>query len=130
MTNLLIILDTNFLMVPELYGVDIFSELDRIVDKKYELIVPEVVIGELKNIKKNGDLKEGKAAGVGLDLSTKAKKAKSEKSADEEILRLAQEKKNSAVATNDSQLQKRLKEKGIPIIFLRQKSHLESDRKI
>ncbi len=59
MKDFLIILDTNFLMIPELYGVDIFDELDRVVDRKYTLIVPEVVIGELENIKENygGDIK-------------------------------------------------------------------------
>lgn len=124
MENLRVILDANFLMIPEMHGVDIFSELDRVLDKKYELIVPEVVIGELEHLKKEGTSSEKKAAKVALGLSDKAKKVKSKKSADEEIIRLAK-KENCAVGTNDKKLKKRLQKEGIPVIYLRQKSHLD-----
>ncbi len=124
MEDLRVILDANFLMIPEMHGVDIFSELERILDKKYELIVPEVVIGELKHLSREGSPSEKKAAKVALDLSGRARKVKSKKSGDEEIIRLA-EKENCAVGTNDKNLKKRLKNKGIPVIYLRQKSHLD-----
>lgn len=130
MSKITIILDTNFLMIPELHGVDIFSELDRIIDADYDLIIPEVVIGELENIEKNGELSERKAARVGLELSSRAERIESEEPADKEILRLAQDRENSAVATNDSRLQKLLRDRGVPIIFLRQKSHLETDIRV
>ncbi len=124
MKDLLIILDSNLLMIPEMHGVDIFSELDRVIDKKYKLIVPEVVTGELKHLKKKGSSSEKKAAKVALTLADKANKVKSKKSADEEIIRLAK-KETSAVGTNDRDLKKRLKKEGIPVIYLRQKSHLD-----
>lgn len=124
MKDLQVILDTNFLMIPERHGVDIFSELNRILDKKHELIVPKVVIDELKHLKKEGTPSEKKAAKIALQLADRAKKVKSEKSADEEIIRLAK-KGNRAVGTNDKNLKKRLQKEGIPVIYLRQKSHLE-----
>lgn len=129
MEDFRIIMDANFLMIPESHGVNIFSELDRIVDRKYELFVPEVVIGELENLKENGTPSERKAAKVGVELASKAKKIPSEKPADEEILRLA-EKGNCAVATSDSNLRKRLREEGIPVIYLRQRTHLEIEGSI
>ncbi|KXB01235.1 hypothetical protein AKJ41_02305 [candidate division MSBL1 archaeon SCGC-AAA259O05] len=129
MEDFRIIMDANFLMIPESHGVNIFNELDRIVDRKYELFVPEVVIGELENLKENGTPFERKAAKVGVELASKAKKIPSEKPADEEILRLT-EKGNCAVATSDSNLQKRLREEGIPVIYLRQRTHLEIEGSI
>ncbi|KXB06195.1 hypothetical protein AKJ53_01055 [candidate division MSBL1 archaeon SCGC-AAA382F02] len=130
MEDLWIILDANFLMIPESYGVDIFSELERIVDKKYEIVIPEVVIGELKNLEKQGTASEQKSAKIALELASRGKIVNSEKKeADEEIIRLAKE-KDCLVGTNDSILKKRLQELGIPIIYLRQKSHLTSSREI
>jgi rRNA-processing protein FCF1 len=43
---------------------------------------------------------------------------------DDIIFRLA-EKTGYPVATNDSDLRNRLKKKGIPVIYMRQRSHLE-----
>lgn len=124
MKDLTVILDTNFLMIPGLYGVDIFSELDRIIDKKYEIVVPEVVLGELKNLEEGGNSSERKAANLALDLASEARKIPSQMPADKEIVRLAREKRG-VVGTNDSKLRKRLRKEKIPVIFLRQKSHLD-----
>lgn len=124
MEDLWVLLDANFLMIPETHGIDIFSELDRLLDKKYELVVPEVVIGELERLKKEGDSSERKASRIALELADRAKKIKSENPADEEILKLSQE-KNCVVGTNDSNLRKKLRNKGIPVIYIRQKSHLD-----
>lgn len=125
MQDLQVILDTNFLMIPGLHGVDIFSELDRVLDRKYELVVPEVVMGELEHIKEEGDASERKAASLALDLASRTKEIPSQGPADEEIIRLAREKDEVAVGTNDSDLKKRARNEGIPVIFLRQKSHLD-----
>ncbi|KXB05296.1 hypothetical protein AKJ50_00975 [candidate division MSBL1 archaeon SCGC-AAA382A13] len=124
MREICVILDTNFLMIPETHNVDIFKELDRILDKKYELVVPEVVIGELNHLKEEGSASEKRAANIALQIADKAKRISSKKSADEEIINLAQEKK-CVVGTNDKRLKKRLRKKGIPVIYLRQKSHLD-----
>ncbi len=123
MEDLAVILDANFLLIPGVHGVDISSELERILDVKYELVIPEVVIGELRHLKKDGDPSEKKAASIALDLFDDVKTVKSEKPADEEILRLASE-MDSAVGTNDKNLKKQLRDRGIPVIYLRQKSHL------
>lgn len=123
MEDLAVILDTNFLLIPEVHGVDILSELERILNLKYELVIPEVVIGELRHIKKDGEPSEKKAASIALDLLDDVKIVKSEKPADEDILRLASE-MDSVVGTNDKNLKKQLRDRGIPVIYLRQKSHL------
>ena len=43
-----IILDTNFLMIPAQFNVDIFSEIHRICDFKYELYIIDKTIDELR----------------------------------------------------------------------------------
>lgn len=126
MENLLVILDTNFLMIPEEHGVDIFSEIKRILDKEYELIVPEAVVKELKRLKKEGTASERKSAKIALELSEKTRKIESQNQADKEIVRLAKE-KECVVGTNDSRLKKHLRKLGTPVIYLRQRSHLEID---
>ncbi len=127
--DLSVILDANFLMIPELEGVDIFKEFDRILDVKYELIVPKVVIGELEHIRKTGNSSESTAASVALKMAEDLKKVESEKPADDEIVRLAKE-TYSAVGTNDKELKKRLRGSEIPVIYLRQKSYLDIDGNI
>ncbi len=116
-------------MIPENHKVDIFREFDRIIDRKYKLVIPEAVQEELKYLKENGTSSEKKAAKIGLELSKKIEKIPSEKSGDEEIIRLAK-KMECAVATYDSNLRKRLRNMGVPVIFLRQRSHLCIDGKI
>lgn len=129
MKDLWVILDANFLMIPENYGVDIFTELDRILDKKYKVVIPEVVTEELENLKEGGSPSERRAAKVALELSSRGEKVPSEEPADKEIMRLAQE-KNCVVATNDKNLRKKLREKGISTILLRQKTHLNTEGSI
>ena len=123
-----IILDTNFLLIPGQFGVDIFSEFDRMCDFKYELVVvPETLI-ELEGILKGKSSKKDKmAAGLGLQLMKRHKvKAlkyrKLFKRADEAIISVAA--KNSFVATQDGGLRKRLKNRSGAII-LRKKQYLE-----
>lgn len=125
MKDLQVILDTNFLMIPGLYGVDIFSELDRILDRKHEILVPEVVIGELEHLEEEGDSSERRAASLALDLASRTEEIPSQGPADEEIIRLARGDDRVVVGTNDSDLKKRVRNEGIPVIFLRQKSHLD-----
>ena len=45
-----IILDTNFMMVPGQFKVDIFAEIQRICDFSYELVVIKETVEELENI--------------------------------------------------------------------------------
>ena len=57
-----IILDTNFLMIPGQFHVDIFSELGRICNFNYKLYIFEESINELRNIINNAKGKDKKAA--------------------------------------------------------------------
>ena len=47
-----ILLDTNFLLIPAAFNVDIFSEFNRIFPKN-KLFILDKSIGELRNIELN-----------------------------------------------------------------------------
>ena len=122
-----IILDTNFLLIPGEYGVDIFSEIERIADFKYKLYVMDNTIKELeKLIDRYGQKKEGMRVKLGY-IMLKQKNLKtikgSKEHVDDSIVEYASNNPDKViVATQDKDLIKRLK--GIRTIRLRQKKYL------
>ncbi|MBI2659892.1 hypothetical protein HYX07_01910 [Candidatus Woesearchaeota archaeon] len=121
-----IIIDTNFLMIPHKFQVDIFSEFNRICNFNYKLFIMENTVGELRSIIKNQAGKDRKAAQFALKLigmkniETIASK---EDDADAAILHIAG--KDVVVATQDGFLKRQLAEKGASVIVLRQKKYLQ-----
>ncbi|MBN2423352.1 hypothetical protein JXB41_09075 [Candidatus Woesearchaeota archaeon] len=136
-----IILDTNFLLIPYTFKVDIFSEIDRIMDTLYEIYVLKGTVKELENIIEKQRGKHKYAAGMALELIKKKKvnilcsPLKKQKSlymadnsqkhieVDEIILNIAD--KNTIIATQDKELKQKLKKKNINLIVLRNKKYLE-----
>ncbi|AFK23170.1 PIN domain-containing protein [Pyrococcus sp. ST04] len=127
----LVLPDTNFLFIPGQFGVDIISEFERILDVKYKVMIPNVVLEELKTI-----IKEGKVKGKDLVAARMALKIAERfpviyigefmsKTTDELLYEYAITNDNVIVCTNDRRLRKRLREAGVPVIFLRQKKKLE-----
>ena len=121
-----IIIDTNFLMIPIQFRVDIFSELNRICNFNYKLFIFEQSINELKNIIEKQTGKNRKAAQFALKLiklkNINIIKSK-RKNVDSLILKNASN--DTIVATQDSHLKKKLLEKGASVIILRQKKYLQ-----
>lgn len=113
-------------MIPGMFGVDILSELERLLECRYELLVPEPVVQELKRISEHGKPKERVAARLGLQLVERGSVIEVKGGADESILRLAAQRK-CAVGTTDATLRKELRRRGVSVIYLCQKSHLAKD---
>lgn len=122
MAKLQVIADTSFLMIPGLFGVDVIGELDRLLERRYILVIPGPVIEELKGLASHGKPIERSAARLGLALATRGKKVVVRGPADEAILNLVGE--SCAVGTTDSALRKELRSRGVSVIYLRGKSHL------
>jgi rRNA-processing protein FCF1 len=123
-----VIIDTNALMVPEQFGVDIFSELLRLGYAKW--LVPASVLGELRSLATRADKGKDKiAARVALGLAESCNAVGQDNfDADQAIEDLALE-TGAAVFTNDKALKKRLFSKGITVIYLRQGRYLEATKK-
>ncbi|MBS3113115.1 hypothetical protein J4418_03465 [Candidatus Woesearchaeota archaeon] len=120
-----IILDTNILLVPEKYKVDIFEEIKRICDFKYEIWILKQTIIELEKLKTEGKVADKRAASVGFSLiKSKDLKILSENEGytDDIVVNLA--KKGFIAVTQDKELKNRLKKIGAEYITLRQKKYL------
>jgi hypothetical protein len=113
-------------MIPGMFGVDILSELERLLEGRYELLVPRPVVRELERISEHGKPKERIAAKLGLRLVERVSVVEVKGEADESILKLATQKR-CAVGTTDAALRKKLRWRGISVIYLCQKSHLAKD---
>ena len=123
-----VLIDTNFLLVPGQFGVDIFSEIDRIMIGPYELCVVDKTLAELRKIVDTASGKDKAAASLALRL-VEAKKLhhlKTEKNlnTDELIVELAKQ-PDFVVATQDMALKRILKQNSVPLIVLRQKKYLK-----
>jgi len=121
-----ILLDTNFLMISFQFGVDIFSEIERICNFNYKLFVLDKTIGELKNIIETQKGMHKDAARAALQLlkfkKIAAIKTSSKKHTDDIILDYA--KKDYLVATQDKDLKRKLINFGIEVIVMKQKKML------
>ena len=121
-----VILDTNFLLIPFSENVDIFSELERILDFKFEICVLDKTIDELNKIMSEQSGKNRKAADLGLKLikakALKIIKSKSDLNTDQFLIQKTS--KNDIIATQDKILKKALLNQGHSIIVLRKKKYL------
>ncbi|MFH0869654.1 MAG: nucleotide-binding protein [archaeon] len=122
-----LILDTNFLLIPGQFMVDIFTELEKVMQEPYELCMVEKSLDELKKLTLTGKEKDRFAAKLAVVLiGQKDLKrlpcSKGDNSVDDIIVSYAG--KDTFVATEDRILRRRLKEKGSGVIGLRQGKYL------
>ena len=121
-----IIIDTNFLLIPGQFKVDIFSEFERVCDFPYKLCVLDKSVAELEKIVKGQKGKDKDAAKLALSLAKAKKvavlKTKGSLNVDSELVE--QGKKVCIVATQDNGLKARLKALGASVITLRQRKYL------
>jgi len=117
---MMILVDTNLLMAIVQFHIDVFSEIERIAGK------PEILdksIDELKKLATKKD-KHGNAARLVLKIITTKKiiivKTTSDLKTDDLLVQYSHQ--GSVVATQDRELQKRLKK---PYIVMRSRNHLE-----
>lgn len=129
-----VLLDTNFLLIPAQFRVDVFAELRRLCDFSCEVAVLAATVAELNGIVngKEASAKDRAAAKLGLQL-IKAKgvtvirtERKVFKSTDKAILDFAVQGRGSVVvATQDRLLREKLKSAGVAVIVMRQKQYLK-----
>jgi hypothetical protein len=117
-----VIIDTNGLMIPVQFGVDIFAELRRLGYN--EFIIPSPVPEELRILIRRYSGEQKAASKVALSLCERCTVVEKQGIADDAIVELASE-LGLPVLTNDTGLQNRLKMNNIPVIRLRQKNRLE-----
>jgi rRNA-processing protein FCF1 len=113
-----ILLDTTSLVSAYRYKVDINAELQRICNFPYTLAIIDKTRDELSKIK----------ALVALQMLPDVAEIKTEGSYVDDLILSIITPEGHAVATQDQELKRRIKEKHVPIISIRQKSHLQLER--
>ena len=125
-----IVIDTNFFMVPFQFNVDIITELENKLPS-YKLTTPSFVINELKGLKRNSKGKVRLNANLALKLANSSKveikdiSLLENETVDDALLRVSE-----VLATNDIELKNRAKDKGITVVYLRQKKYIAVEGKI
>jgi len=122
-----VVLDTNALMIPYQSGINIEKEITRLLGI-CRIIVPSSVVEEMERLA-NEDGGTGRAAKLGLSIIKKRgfRIMETENKGDDGVLETAL-KMESAIVTNDKELQKRAKEMNLPIIYPRGENRLEMDK--
>ena len=116
-----VIIDTNGLMIPGQFGIDIFSELEQL--GFYSYIVPSASVKELEKIKATGRGKDRSSAKIALSLLDRCTIIDKNGYADNIIIDMAIS-MDAAVLTNDTELKKRLCSKGVTNVYLRDRTRL------
>ena len=109
-----VLFDTNFLNVPEKFHIDVEKELTELVGK-HEKITLTPVIREMKKLGIRNFI------GVMREYETK------EYDADQAIINYAINNRDVVVCTNDSELRASLKEKRVPVVYVRGRKKLGLD---
>jgi hypothetical protein len=130
--TLKVILDSNALFVPLRFKIDIFEDLKTLLNRNFTPVLIPAVQREIEKMARTASPKARKEAAYALKLAKKCRLVKmdeEEGSADDAIVKAAHE-LNAAVFTNDTQLRKRLRNINVPVIYVRQKSHLKIDGRL
>jgi len=123
-----VIFDTNFLLVPRRFGVDVFAEAERVLN---QLVDPAVTPGVLRELEQ---LRQGAAPGFereldfALSLASRCRVIGHDllegETVDDSLVRLASA-GGYVVATTDSELKKKLRRSGVKVLILRQRRYLQ-----
>lgn len=120
-----VVLDTNALMMPAQFGVDLFEGLRELLGG-YDALVPAEVVYELRGLAQ-GRGNNAAAARFGLTVAARCTvlpPLDEEVPVDDKVIRTA-EMFNAVVVTNDKKLKDRLLSLRIPVVVLRSRSRLE-----
>jgi len=138
-----VIIDTNMLLVPGQFTVDIFTELDRVVEESYTVEILNRSLEELARIASgaSGSSADDRRAAKLATLLVEHQKARdwaassgsqckglkiipgsADQHVDDAIVAIADD--DSLVATNDGGLKRRLLERGVRVIFLKANKYL------
>ncbi len=122
-------MDSNAFFVPFQFKIDIFSELDCLLGRRYELILLPQVKRELEALAAKGSSKIRRTVRSALKLAETCKHVEinTEASLVDDVIFEASRQLDAVVFTNDRCLKKRLRDISVPVIYQRQKSRLAID---
>jgi uncharacterized protein len=123
-----VIVDSNALYVPLEYKIDIFTELQALLNRNIQLILLSPVKRELETLAQKSSPKTRRNAAFALQMAEKLTLVNvpqhPNEPVDEAILRIAKQ-WNAPVFTNDKQLKRKLRDISTPVIYVRAKTRLQ-----
>ena len=123
----LVLLDTNFLMLSIRFGVDVEAEMNRIIESSFVMATTNAIVDELRWLKTRVKPGEEKEIIFALSLAARItvldERLEPGEDVDDQLIRLAS-RGGSIVATTDTELRRRLRERSIPVVYLRQRRYL------
>ncbi|MBD3210474.1 hypothetical protein GF318_03780 [Candidatus Micrarchaeota archaeon] len=121
-----VVIDTNFLLIPFQFKINIVNELDYLIDYSHRYVISSKTVDELEKLAESSG-KQGAAARVALKIlkaqEKKIRIVESERHVDDWIVDYAKE-HNAVVCTTDRELRRRLKAQKAKVITLKSKSRL------
>ena len=123
-----LLVDTNFLLVPVRFKVDIFTESQEAVNDLVEFYVSSRVLDEIKILKEksNGTFVRQLSLAEKLAEHCTIIQDSSQTRVDQSLIDLALE-EDMVLGTADSELRQKARDAGVKVVYLRQKSHLILD---
>ncbi|MEM2098735.1 MAG: hypothetical protein QXU99_03170 [Candidatus Bathyarchaeia archaeon] len=129
-----VIVDSNALFVPFQFKIDVYGELARLLNRRFELVLLSVVKRELEFLATTGSPTMRKSAILALRFAKEwhfvdvdAEFANSVSALVDDIIVEVAKRWGALVFTNDKLLRRRLRDISVPVIYVRQKSRLEID---
>ena len=123
-----VVLDTNFLTVPAQFGVDVFAETERALEARVDFIVLRSVVGELEQKLEEAQGRAKSKFKIALTLLDRCRIEDDVvvhgKTVDDQLLEYTKQ-VEGVLATNDRELRGRAMTEGVPVLFLRSRTHIE-----
>jgi rRNA-processing protein FCF1 len=125
--TLKVLLDTNFLMIPLRFGVDIFSEMASLLGGVVEPVVTQSVLDEIHLLMREAKPSFNRELEFALKMSLQCIVIDDERrlheKVDDSLIRIAVD-NGFIVGTTDADLRRRLRAVGVPALYLRQSNRL------
>ena len=123
-----LLVDTNFLLVPARFKVDIFTESQNAVNDLVEFYISSRVLDEIQVLKERSkgvfvrELKLAEKLAENCQVIEDTSKTR----VDQSLIDLALD-EGMILGTADAELRQRARKAGVKVVYLRQKSHLVLD---
>ena len=121
--------DASFLMLAAKFHIDVISETERLLQKRIQFSVLDIIVGELEGLARRPG-PAGRDARVALELISTRKIRRvlsGERSSADRALIEASGQPGMIVATADLDLRRSIRDRGKPVIIFREKAKLELD---
>jgi hypothetical protein len=123
-----VVVDTSFLLIPAEFGIDVFAESRRVLERSIEFILLTSVLQEIRKRTKLGVGPRDAKFLIASDLAKRCRTVSIDSSmvglpVDDQLLGYTMSIKG-ILGTNDRRLRERARERGLPVLLMRGKTRL------